>query len=284
MKALACQLPAELGIPLSRFSRAEFKREVVSRGIVAEVSGSTLWRWLGEDAIRPWNRRSWIFPQDPAFGEKAARALDLYARQWEGWPLGPKEFVLCADEKTQIQIRSRLHPIEPPGPGGCAMRVEHEYERHGVCAYIAAWDVHHARLFGEVFPNATIKAFDAVVAQVMGAEPYGSALRVFWIVDNGTIHRGERAVQRLQERWPNLVLVHLPLHASWLNQIEIYFSILARKALTPDDFESFAAIRSRILGFQEHYQQLAQPFEWKFTKHDLQRLLEKLDTPQRVAA
>ncbi len=153
------------------------------------------------------------------------------------------------------------------------VRVEHEYRRHGVCAYIVAWDVHRARLFGKVVKKISIVAFDALVAQVMTQEPCRSARRVFWIVDGGTIHRGQRALDRLQGQCHNLTLVHLPKHASWINQIEIYFSILQRKALTPADFSSQDTVAARILGFQEHYQQLAQPFKWKFTRGDLDRLV-----------
>lgn len=274
VKALACELPAKFGLPLSRFSREELRRHVLALGLVAEISGMTIWRWLRQDAIRPWNRRSWVFPRDPQFREKAGRVLDLYHRRWEGEELGAEDFVLSADEKTQLQIRERRPGIQAPRPGQ-PMRVEHEYRRHGTCAYLAAWDVHRARLFGRVVDRATIAAFDPFVGEVMGSEPYRSARRVFWIVDNGTIHRGERARQRLQGQCPNLILVHLPVHASWLNQVEIYFSVLHRKALTPDDFASQHAIEARILGFQKHYEQVATPFEWKFTRQDLDRLLER---------
>jgi len=274
VKALACELPAKLGLPLSRFSRSELRRYVLAAGIVAEISGVTIWRWLHEDALRPWSRRSWIFPRDPDFAAKAGRVLDLYHRRWRGRVLAEDEFVISADEKTQIPIRTRCHPLTPPAPGR-PIRVEHEYRRHGVCAYLAAWDVHRARLFGEVVEKISIVAFDALVARVMTEEPYRSARRVFWIVDGGTIHRGEAAVDRLEGRFPNLTLVHLPKHASWLNQIEIYFSILQRKALTPADFPSHDAVAARILGFQNHYQQIAKPFEWKFTRHDLRRLLAR---------
>ena len=278
VKALACELPAELGLPLSRFSRAELRRHVLEAGIVADISGTTIWRWLHEDALRPWTRRSWIFPRDPEFATRAERVLDLYHRHWKGRSLEAGEFVISADEKTQIPIRSAHHPIQPPAPGR-PIRVEHEYRRHGVCAYIAAWDVHRARLFGEVVGKISIVAFDALVARVMGLEPYRSAERVFWVVDNGTIHRGQRAADRLQERFANLTLVHLPKHASWLNQIEIYFSILQRKALTPAHFTSQDEVAPRILGFQGHYQQIASPFEWTFTRRDLHRLLARTSGP-----
>ncbi len=215
-----------------------------------------------------------IFPRDPQFAQKAGPVLDLYHRRWQGRPLRANEFVLCADEKTQIPIRTRCHPIVPPRRGQ-PMRVEHEYRRHGVCAYLAAWDVHRARLFGQVVKQISIAAFDALGAEVMAHAPYRSARRVFWIVDGGTIHRGQRAVDRLQARFPNLVLVHLPTHASWLNQIEIYFSLLQRKALTPADFATQAAVATRILGFQRHYEQVAKPFAWTFTRRDLHHLMDR---------
>ena len=188
---------------------------------------------------------------------RPAAVLDLYHGLWQGKPLERRDFVISADEKAGLQIRKRRHPIRALRPGQ-PMLVEHEYRRRGTCAYQAAWDVQRARLFGHVVARSTIDAFDTLVADVMSAEPYRSAQRVFWIVDNGTVHRGQRAVERLGHQWPHLILVHLPVHASWLNQIEIYFSILQRKALTPDDFDSQDAISHRILDFQDHYQQIAQ--------------------------
>ena len=281
VKALACQLPAELGLPFSRLTREDLHTAAIQRGIVAEISGATIWRWLSADAIRPWCHRSWIYPRDPLFSEKAGRVLDLYGRGWQGEPLGDDEYVLCADECSGIQVKRRLHCTTPAGPGH-AMRVEHEYKRLGTLAYLAAWDVHQAKLFGQVEARATILAFDALVAQFMSQEPYRSATRVFLVVDNGTIHRGQRAIHRLQAQWNNLVLVHLPLHASWLDQVEIYFSILKRKVLTPNDFPSRQAVVERILAFQHHYQMIARPFHWTFTRDDLAKLMAKLALP-RVA-
>jgi len=117
VKALACELPYECGVPLSRFSVCELRREAISRGIVAEISTATIWRWLSEDAIKPWRVRSWVFPRDPRFASKAGRVLDLYEGTWEGEPLGRRDFVICTDEKTSIQARRRKHPSAPPGPG-----------------------------------------------------------------------------------------------------------------------------------------------------------------------
>src|ERR1043165_523022 len=136
VKALACELPHRLGLPLSRLSIEEIRQHVLSQGLVAEISGATLWRWLSSDALKPWQHRSWIFPRDPDFAAKAARALDLYAGVWAGEPLGENEFVVCADEKTSIQARCRCHPTLPPGKARM-MRVEHEYQRRGALAYLA---------------------------------------------------------------------------------------------------------------------------------------------------
>ena len=275
VKALACELPFEKGIPLSRFSSEEIATAAMSRGIVAQISGSTIWRWLSEDAIKPWQHRSWIFPRDPQFEQKAARVLDLYQGIWQGSALRSDEFVMSADEKTSIQARCRIHRTLPPKAGQC-MKVEHEYERLGALNYIAAWDVRRAKIFGRCEAKTGIQAFDGLVTDVMTQQPYASARRVFWIVDNGSSHRGQAAIQRLQAKWPNLVLVHLPVHASWLNQIEIYFSILQRKVLTPNDFDSLKTLAQRIIEFQDHYEQTAKPFEWKFTKNDLSKMMKLL--------
>jgi hypothetical protein len=249
----------------------------VAEGIVAQVSGTTLWRWLSRDALCPWRYRSWIFPRDPEFAAKAGRVLDLYEGRWEGLPLGRRDFVLSADEKTSIQARLRKHASLAPAPGR-ATRVEHEYKRGGAWAYIAAWDVHRARVFGCCDKTTGIEPFDRLVEQVMSEEPYRSARRVFWIVDNASSHRGEKACRRLRANWPSIVLVHTPVHASWLNQIEIYFSIVQRKVFTPNDFVSLVEVEERLLGFQQRYQQIAKPFRWTFTRSDLSKLLAKLES------
>ena len=275
VKALACELPKLAGKPLSRFSMTEIRREVIERGLVAEISGATLWRWLDRDAIRPWRYRSWIFPRDPEFAHKAGRILDLYQGRWANKPLGPKDFVVSADEKTSIQARLRCHPSTPPTPGH-PMRVEHEYKRRGALAYLAAWDVHRAKIFGRCEATTGIAPFRRLVEEVMAQEPYRSAHRVFWIVDNGSSHRGVAAANRLKKAWPTIVLVHTPVHASWLNQVEIYFSIVQRKVLSPNDFHSTAEVENRLLRFQEHYEQIAKPFQWTFTRQDLLKLVAKL--------
>ena len=275
IKALACELPAKTDTPLARWQSPDLARAAVESGIVASISGTTIWRWLSSDAIKPWQHRSWIFPRDPDFGAKAARVLDLYARRFDDTPLRCDEFVISADEKTSIQARVRKHATTPPAPRR-AMRVEHEYARGGALAYLAAWDVHRAKVFGRCEHTTGIEPFDRLVEQVMTCQPYASARRVFWVVDNGSSHRGQASIDRLEDRWPTLRLIHLPVHASWLNQVEIYFSVVQRKVVSPNDFRDLSDAESRLLDFQQHYEQIATPFEWKFTKNDLNALLERI--------
>lgn len=250
-------------------------RRLRQSGLVPRVSPSTVWRWLHQDAIRPWFHRGWIFPRDPAFAAKAGRLLDLYERRWEGQPLRDDEFVISADEKTSIQGRARIHATQPPAQGQ-TMKVEHEYQRRGSVAYIAAWDVHRAKVFGRCESTTGIEPFGRLVDQVMTQPPYCNAHRVFWIVDNGSSHRGQRSVKRLNQRYPNLHLIHGPIHASWLNQIEIYFSIIQRKVLTPNNYPSTEAVADALARFERHYESIAKPFKWKFARKDLNDFLRKI--------
>lgn len=283
VKAIACQLPADLGLPFSRLHVPDIKAEVIRRGLAAEISGSTIWRWLAEDALKPWTFRSWIFPRDPDFEVKAGRVLDLYARKFEGQRLGPNEFVTSADEKTSIQARCRCHPTLPPARAR-AMRVEHEYDRAGALQYLVAWDVHRAQLFSRCEARTGIEPFSRLVKQVMSAPPYATAKRVFWVVDNGSSHRGDASARRLTERYPNLHLLHCPIHSSWLNQVEIYLSVVQRKVLTPNVFPDLAVVEHRLGEFERLYEDAAKPFEWKFTRRDLALLMRRLATASRRSA
>ncbi len=284
MKALACELPARREQPLSRYSTADLARLIAAHPECPPMSASTIGRVLDRDALNPWRHQSWLFPRDPQFAAKAGRVLDLYAGWWEGQPLDPADCVVSADEKTSIQARVRCATTTPPRSAQ-ASRVEHEYARGGALAYLAAWDVRRGGVIGRCEATTGSAPFDRLVDQVMQQEPYRSAPRVFWVVDNGSSHRGETAARRLRDRHPNLVLVHLPTHASWLNQIEIYFSIVQRKVLTPNDFPDLAAVEARLLAFEALYNDTAVPFRWRFTRQHLEdRLaaLPDLPPPERA--
>ena len=279
VKAAACTPPADAGLPMSRWSCPELARHAVAEGICASISTATVRRWLSEDALKPWQYWSWIFITDPDFAAKATRVLDLYDRMWDAKPLGGNDYVISADEKTSIQARCRCHPTLPPGKSR-TMRVNHDYDRGGAVAYLAAYDVHRATVFGRCEQTTGIEPFRRLVQQVMTAEPYASADRVFWIVDNGSSHRGQAAIDRLAKQYPNAIMVHTPVHASWLNQIEIYFSIVQRKVVSPNDFTDLDAVIGRLSAFEARYNQTARPFKWKFTTTDLANLLDRLDQHQ----
>ena len=272
---MACEPPENRDVPQSRWSAGDLAAQAAAEGLVEAVSRSTVRRWLEEDAIRPWRYRSWIFPRDPQFAVKAGRVLDLYQQIWEGRELGDDEYVISTDEKSQLQVLSRCHRGLAPAPGR-AGRFEFEYERHGAVAYLAAYDVHRAHLIGRIEPTTGIKPFTALVDQVMTAEPYASARRVFWVADNGSSHAGRASVARMQRAYPNATLVHLPVHASWLNQVEVVFSIIQRKVIKPADFGDSGALAARLLAFQDRYNATAAPFDWKFTRAKLNDLILRI--------
>jgi hypothetical protein len=247
------------------------------------ISRSTVWRILETDAIKPWRYKYWIFPRDAHFAEKAGPILDLYAGKWPGQCLGPKDHVLSADEQTSIQARLRCHASLPPAPGRPAS-IENEYARGGALQYLAAWDVRRGYVMGRCEPTTGIAPFGRLVKQVLAEEPYRSSERLFWIVDNGSSHRGAAAKKRLGQVDSRIMLVHTPVHASWLNQVEIYFSIMQRKVLTPNDVADLEAIRLRLALYEELSNQHPTPFQWQFDRAKLTALFVKLEARRRALA
>jgi hypothetical protein len=273
--ATVCEILHEHKAPLSRFSTSDLYRMVISKEeSLSDLSRTSLARILAENVLKPWRYSYWLFPRDPDFVAKACVVLDLYAGFWEGQRLGPDEYVLSVDEKT-IQVLRRCHPGLPTIPG-YESRVEFEYERLGTVAYHAAWDVFRGRIFGRVAPNTCIATFNQLVDMLMTQAPYQDSTRTFWIVDGGCAHHPNTFPARLQGMYPNAVALSLPTHSSWLNQIEIYFSIVQRKVLTPMDTPDAEMLTKRLLDFQGYYQETARPFSWKFTAVDLKRRLDAL--------
>jgi hypothetical protein len=282
IKAIACEAVSQTKLPLSRLSTTDLA-DRASSDLGRSISPSTVWRILDRDAIKPWRYQYWIFPRDPKFSEKAERVLDLYAGSWQGKPLGRRDYIISSDEKTSIQARIRCHETLPTGPGR-PMRVEHEYERGGALQYLAAWDVRRGRVLGRCEEKTGIDSFGRLVDQVMRSEPYRSASRVFWVVDNGSSHRGQTAIRRLRKAYRKAVLVHTPVHASWLNQVEIYFSIIQRKVLTPNDFASLEEVEERLRLYEELSNREPRPFEWKFDRAALHTFLAKLEVKREFVS
>jgi hypothetical protein len=272
---------AQTGLPLSRLSLDDLTTRA-HYALSKPISRSTVWRILDGDTIKPWRYEHWIFPRDPRFAEKAGVVIDLYAGQWEGQPLGPKDHIISADEKTSIQARVRCHSGTAPAPGR-ARRVEFEYDRGGALQYLAAWDVRRGYVMGRCEPRTGIQPFGRLVAQVMGREPYRSADRVFWVVDNGSSHRGAASARRLAGAYGNLVLVHTPVHSSWLNQVEVYFSIVQRKVLTPNEFASLDEVEARLRLYEELSNGEPRPCQWKFDRKKLDAFLQRLEARRAVS-
>ena len=279
--SIACDVVARTGNPLSRQSTTDLALRVQDE-LNKPISRTTVWRILDEDAIKPWQYEHWIFPRAANFFEKAAVVLDLYEGYWQGERVDPFDRILSSDEKTSIQARIRRHSTLGPAPGR-RRRVEAEYGRGGALQYLAAWDVQQGMVMGLCEAKTGIEPFGRLVQQVMERPPYDSADRVFWVVDNGSSHRGDASVKRMSQAHPNAILVHLPVHASWLNQVEVYFSLLQRKVLTPNDSTDLQELELRIKLYEELTNKQPKPFNWRFTKYDLFDLLQRLARREAAA-
>jgi hypothetical protein len=279
--SIACDVVARTGNPLSRQSTTDLAKRAAEE-LNKPIGRTTVWQILDEDAIKPWQYEHWLFPRAPDFFAKAAVVLDLYQGYWRDERLDPFDQVLSSDEKTSIQARIRCDPTLGPGPGR-RRRVAAKYKRGGALQYLAAWDVQQGRVMGRCEAKTGIEPFGRLVGQVMEHPdyrwPYGRrdvSSRVFWVVDNGSSHRGDASVRRLSAAYPNAVLVHTPVNASWLNQVEVYFSLLQRKVLTPNDSVDLQELELRIRLYEELTNSQPKPFDWRFTRYDLFNLLQRL--------
>jgi transposase len=278
--ALACQLPAATGVPLSRWTGPELLAEVTRAGAADQLSVSSVLRILAEHPVKPWQYQSWISPRDPDFEAKATVILDLYQGYWQGKQLQPGDRILSVDAKPSIQARSRCRPTTPAARG-TPMRAEHEYVRHGALALLAALDIHTGKVFASTPDTTGIAPFTDLMSKVMTRPEYKDAPRVFVIVDNGSDHRGQAAASRLRDAYPNAIMIHTPVHASWLNQVEIVFSIIQKKVLTPNDFPGLGTLSYTLHAFVHRYNQTAQPFNWKFTATDLRAFLARISNHEQ---
>ena len=277
VKALGLRAAGPSGMPLARWSCPELAREAATRGMVASVSASTVRRWLADDAIKPWQHRSWIFPRDPDFASKAARVLDLYARICDGEPLGDRR---VRDQRGREARRPGPHaasiPALPPGRGR-ADAGRSEYARGGTLAYLAAYDVHRAQRHRPVRAHHRHRpvhrtgrpSHDQPSPTPQPGGCSGSSTTAPPTATGPPPHR-------LSDAYPNAHMIHLPVHASWLNQVEIYFSVIQRKAAHPRRLRRPRHPRQRIIAFEKRYNPTARPFDWSFTRTDLNHLLTRL--------
>jgi len=279
--SIACDVVARTGNPLSRQSTTDLAKRAQEE-LGKPIGRTTVWQILDEDAIKPWQYEHWLFPRAPDFFAKASVVLDLYQGYWQEERLDPFDQVISSDEKTSIQARIRTDPTLEPGPGR-RRRVAAKYKRGGALQYLAAWNVQQGRVLGRCEAKTGIEPFGRLVQQVMEHPDYRWPFgrrdvrhRVFWVVDNGSSHRGSASVQRMSKAYSNAILVHTPVNASWLNQVEVYFSLLQRKVLMPNDSADLQELELRIRLYEELTNREPRPFDWKFTKYDLFALLQRL--------
>ncbi len=278
--ALACTLPRDSGKPLSRWSTAELTRAVVQRGIVRRISGATVQRWLQADRIKPWQYHSWQRPTDPRFLERAIPILSLYERAQRLARRG--HLLVCADEKTSIQARRACGPLTPARPGR-PLHLPDRYQRRGAVQLFGGLAVHTGETLARCFERKRFVEFQSFLRMLFGSVWCRRIRSLHLILDNGSAHAPKRLPAWLTSLGlPFPVHLHwLPVNVSWLDQIEIVFSDLQRKALTPNDFASTDHVRERILAFFAERNRRAQPIRWTYTT---QKLLAKVRRQRRLAA
>lgn len=273
VKAVACDSAGAHSRGLARYTVRDIVARVLEELSLDRLAVSTVWDILKRDALKPWQFRSWIFPRDPEFAARAGVVLDLYRRTWQGLPLGERDFVLSGDEKPGILLRTRCHPTVLPRSGHPGRR-EFEYRRHGTGVLLALMDVGNGQVFHQTVRKNGIDPFRKLIEATVAHERYRDAERLFFVVDNGGSHSRQRFQARLDEwfpraEYPQMIAVHLPKHASWLNQIELFFSLVGRRALKGFECKDLPTMTAHLTRFIEAHNEKPRPFNWRFTKEDL---------------
>lgn len=278
--ALACSRPREEGVPLARWSNAEIAQRLIALGVVVSIAASTVGRWLKAEKLKPWRYHSWQHILNPKeFLERARPILWLYERAKRFLSKG--FWIVCVDEKTSIQARERTQPPDPAVSGHPA-HVAHRYERQGAVHLFGGLSVGDGKVYGQCYSRKRFVDFQTFLLEVIIPEALRRGVHnLSLILDNGTTHAPKQLErwlleQRESREWPFTIHVYwLPKNASWLDQIEIWFSILQRKLLQPNHFESLDALKEDILKFIDHYNQTANPIQWTYT---IEKLEKKLGT------
>jgi len=276
--SLACGLPRSSGVPLAHWSRAELARHLARTESLPAISASTIGRWLQAEQIRPWRFHSWQHIQKPQeFLDRARPVLQLYEHATVLLEQGI--WVVCTDEKTCIQAREaeqaprpaiRKHPVyQSP-----------RYHRHGVLHLMAALSVADGLIYGQCHPRKRFVDFRSFLETVVVAEAHHrGAQTVALVLDNGPTHASKQLpgfVQELATRSDEKLTIQLywlPTNASWLDQIEIWLSLLQRKLLQPNHFTRLDELEQAVLDFIVHYNQTAKPLKWSYTVEQLERKL-----------
>lgn len=274
---LACERPDDVGRSLSHWDCAELARQLISDGVVDSISPQTVQRILASHQLKPWRKHLWLssnVPRDEGFCQRVRNICSLYTRK-----LRPGEMVLCVDEKTSLQPRTRKSPTLPAQPG-LPVRVEHEYERKGALNLFAAFDTRTGHVYARTAERKRQKEFIEFLEQLDREIP-AEITKLHLVMDNLRMHTGKQVKAWLQKH-PRFQFHHPPVHCSWMNQVEQWFSILARKRLAIADFADKAALAERLHAFVSEWNEHAHPFQW--TKTSVTKILAKCETPVALAA
>ncbi len=274
---MACERPDDYGRSLAKWDCQELARQLVADGIAEAISPDTVGRILNNHRLKPWRHHLWLspkVPRDAAFAAQVQEVCDLYTR-----PLAAHEMVLCVDEKTSLQPRTRKSPTQPAAPGR-PVRVEHEYERKGALNLFAAFDTRTGKVYGMTAERKRQAEFIAFLEMLdREIDPRVTVIHV--VLDNLRMHKGKQ-VQAWLARHPRFVFHHPPVHCSWMNQVEQWFSILQRKRLCIADFADKAALAERLQAFIREWNEVAHPFAWS-TK-SVAKIMAKCEAAPLVSA
>ena len=279
---IACERPDAVGRSLSHWDCAELGRQLVADDVVETISPQTVQRMLANHKLKPWRKHLWLspkVPRDAEFCRRVKNICSLYTRK-----LPASEVVLCVDEKTSLQPRTRKSPTLAAQPG-LAVRVEHEYEREGALNLFAAFNTRTGQVYAHTAERKRQKEFIEFLEQLDRAISAEIAT-VHLVMDNLRMHTGKE-VQAWLAKHPRFQFHHPPVHCSWMNQVEQWFSILQRKRLAIADFQDKAQLAERLHAFVREWNEHAHPFRW--TKKSVAKIVAKCkathnETPVAIAA
>lgn len=266
----ACALPEQAGRSLSQWDCAELARQLIREEVVAAISSQTVQRLLAAHRLKPWRHHLWLHPRPPCDAALAAQiraVADLLSR-----PLAAHEAVLSLDEMTSLQPRPRRVPTRPARPGA-PVQVEHEYGRAGATHLFAAFDTRTGRVSGVTAPRKRQGEYLALLAHLDRSLP-APLTTIHLLADNVSVHHGQ-LVQQWLAAHPRFVAHFTPVHCSWMNPIEQWFSILRRKRLRSPNFADLAALQRALLQFIDEWNAIAHPFRWTAASFD--KILAKVD-------
>ena len=279
--AIACSLPRQYQVPLSRWSRAELAQRVAQDTRLPRISASTVGRWLKAERLRPWRYHAWQHIHDPVtFLQRARPVLEAYSQARA--LLGAGTWLVSLDEKTSIQARKGEQLPRPACPGK-PMLHEARYHRRGARHLFAGLSVADGKVYGTCRQRKCFVDFQAFVHQEIIPEALRRQVQtVTLILDNGTTHAPKQLDGWLREQEQaydgrlHFQVLWLPPNASWLDQIEIWFSLLQRKHLQPNHFPSTSALERSLNEYIAYYNQMAKPINWTYTVEKLEHKLGKL--------